>query len=98
MSLISVFEDLQNNQDKVKKIVDSWDKSFKEEVFIIDKDMDVFGDLSGHLNKKLYYKASLGVEHSYFRVEDTKTFSSFYLQRAGESTEDRFAKQKVPHN
>ncbi len=39
MSSISVFEDLQNNQDKVKKIVDSWDKSFKEEVFIIDKDM-----------------------------------------------------------
>ena len=39
MSSISVFEDLQNNQDKVKKIVDSWDKSFKEEIFIINKNM-----------------------------------------------------------
>lgn len=49
------------------------------ESYTLSNRIDVFGDLSGHLNKKLYYKASLGVEHSYFRVEDTKTFSSFYL-------------------
>ena len=50
-----------------------------KESYTLSNRIDVFGDLSGHLNKKLYYKASLGVEHSYFRVEDTKTFSSFYL-------------------
>jgi hypothetical protein len=38
-----------------------------------------YGEFSGQIKDKFYYRTSLGMEHSYFKKEGINSFSSFYF-------------------